>query len=476
MPKRPYIHDDFMLETEEARRLYHEHAAAMPIIDYHCHLDPALIARDRRFANLAEIWLHGDHYKWRAMRTNGVAERFCTGDADDREKFEKWAETLPYLLRNPLYAWSHLELARHFDVYELLSPATSQAVWERCNALLAQPEFSARGLMKRMKVRLVCTTDDPAGSLEHHEAIAADPGFAVQVRPTWRPDKALAVEDPQAFNEWIERLGKAAGVDIASYDLFWEALRKRQDAFHAAGCRLSDHALTEPLASEYTEQQARRVFDAARAGERPSPEDAAAYQSTVLHELALLNHEKGWTQQLHIGALRNTNRRMFERLGPDTGFDAIHDGPVARPLQQFLDGLEQKGRLARTILYNLNPKDNPVLVALMGSFQDGSAPGKMQFGSGWWFLDQKDGMERQIESLSQLGLLSRFVGMLTDSRSFLSYPRHEFFRRILCNILGRDMAAGLMPSDEELVGRMVRDICHNNAARYFGFEGVEALD
>jgi glucuronate isomerase len=475
MPHRPYIHDDFMLRTEEARRLYQEFAADMPIIDYHCHLDPALIADDHSFADMAEIWLKGDHYKWRAMRTNGVAERFCTGDASPWEKFEQWAAAMPYLLGNPLYAWSHLELARYFDITELLSPATARPIWERCNELLARPEFSVRSLMKRMNVRVVCTTDDPTSDLAHHRAIAADADFDIQVLPTWRPDKALAIDDPKSFNAWVDQLAAAADVDITDYDSFWQALRKQQNAFAEAGCRLSDHGLTELITDDYSDVEADRAFDSARSGKHLTPDAACAYKAAVLHELMAMNHEMGWTQQVHIGALRNTNARMFEALGPDTGFDAIHDAPVAEPLQRLLDGLERENSLTRTILYNLNPKDNPVIVTIMGSFQDGSIPGKMQFGSGWWFLDQKDGMERQMEDLSQLGLLSRFVGMLTDSRSFLSYPRHEFFRRVLCNKLGDQMDVGTLPADLDLVGRMVRDICYNNAARYFGFEGIEPL-
>ncbi len=475
MPHGPYIHDDFMLLTEPARRLYHDYAADMPIIDYHCHLDPALIAADHRFAHMAEIWLAGDHYKWRAMRTNGVAERFCTGDAAPWEKFEQWAATMPYLLGNPLYAWSHLELARYFDIADLLGPATARAIWDRSNELLARPEFSTRHLMQRMNVRAVCTTDDPISDLRHHQAIAADTGFTIQVRPTWRPDKALAIDDPRAFNAWVDQLAAAANVDIRDYDGLLQALRMRQQAFHEAGCRLSDHGLLEVFADAPAGIAPEDVFRAARSGRAPSPDEARAYKSALLHELAVMNHEMDWVQQLHIGALRNTNTRMFQKLGPDSGYDAIHDAPLAEPLQRLLDGLDGVGRLARTILYNLNPKDNPVIVTIMGSFQDGSIPGKMQFGSGWWFLDQKDGMERQMEDLAQLGLLSRFIGMLTDSRSFLSYPRHEFFRRVLCNRLGGQMDAGMIPGDFDLVGGMVRDICYNNAARYLGFEGVTPL-
>ncbi|MBN1558468.1 MAG: glucuronate isomerase [Lentisphaerae bacterium] len=470
MPDCPFIHDDVLLETPAARRLYHEYAEGLPIIDYHGHLPPAAIAQDRRFANLAEAWLHGDHYKWRAMRANGVDERYCTGDAPDREKFDQWAATVPYLVRNQLYIWTHLELARFFGIDDrLLGPATADAVWDTCNAALARPGYSARGLLRRSRVRVVCTTDDPADALEHHRAIAADDDFDIRVLPTWRPDKGMAVEDAGAFNTWVDALAAAAQTDIADFDGYRDALRKRHDAFAALGCRLSDHGLETAYAEDYTDTDITRIFRKIRDGGALSESEIRRFKSAMLIEFGVMDHEKGWTQQFHFNALRNTNTRMFQALGPDTGFDAVGDCDLARPLTRLLDALERRHSLPRTILYTLNPADYPVLVSAAGSFQDGSVPGKIQVGSAWWFQDQLDGIERQLEELSQTGLLSRFVGMLTDSRSFLSAPRHEYFRRILCNVLGGDMTRGRIPDDMPLVGRLVQDVCCHNAARYFGF-------
>ena len=473
MTSRAFIHADFLLETPQARRLYHEHAADMPIVDYHCHLPPDQIARNHQFRNLAEIWLAGDHYKWRAMRTNGVPERYCTGDASDWEKFEQWARTVPHLLRNPLYHWTHLELNRPFGINDrLLGPDTARGIWDECNAKLARPEFRCRGIMEQMNVVLVCTTDDPADTLEHHRAIAQDHTFKVKVLPTWRPDRGMAVENHAAFNAWVDRLAAAADLEIGRYDDFWRALRARHDFFHTHGCRISDHGLETVYADATTPGAAARSFAKIRGGAALAPDEIAAFKSAMLHELAVLDWEKGWTQQFHIGAMRNTNRRMFELVGPDAGFDSIGDLPLARPLATFLDRLDAAGKLPRTILYNLNPGDNAVVATMLGNFQDGSVPGKLQMGSVWWFLDQLDGMTAQIEVLSQMGLLSRFVGMLTDSRSFLSYTRHEYFRRLLCNILGRDMARGLIPDDTAMVGAMVEEICYGNAVRYLGFESL----
>jgi glucuronate isomerase len=477
MTKDAFITEDFLLETEAGRRLYHEFAEDLPIIDYHCHLPPEEIAGDRRFGNMTEVWLSGDHYKWRAMRTNGVDERYCTGDAPDREKFEQWAQTVPYLLRNPLYHWTHLELKRYFGISDrLLCPETSEEIWQACNEKLAEPGFSCRGLIKGSGVVLICTTDDPVDSLEHHKAISEDPGFDVSVLPTWRPDKGTAVEDPPRFNAWVDRLSERADVDIRDYDSYLRALRARHDFFQGLGCRLSDHGVEAVVAEDYTARDAEQAFARVRSGRQLEPGEVRCFQSAMLHEFAVMDHEKGWTQQFHVAALRNNNSRMMKKIGPDTGYDSIGDWEIARPLSRFLDRLAATDQLAPTILYSLNPKDNPVLVTMAGSFQDGSTPGKMQVGSAWWFLDQKDGMERQIEDVSQMGLLSRFVGMLTDSRSFLSYARHEYFRRILCNVLGKDMTSGLIPNDEALVGRMVRDICYDNAARYFGFDVPAATD
>ncbi len=461
--------EDFLLSTPQAEALYHGVARDLPIIDYHCHLPPADIAADRRFEHLAAIWLEGDHYNWRAMRANGVAERFCTGDAPAREKFQRWAETVPRCLRNPLYHWTHLELKRPFGIVDrLLGPDTAEEIWRRGNALLAKSAFSARGIMRQMRVQAVCTTDDPCDSLMHHLRLREE-GFEIQVRPTWRPDKAAAIEDPAAFNAWIARLEAASGRSVSSWQDFHDALAARHRAFHAAGCRLSDHGLDTVHAEPFTEAQLAAAFAKARSGQAPTAEEAARHRSAMLHLGAVMDHAAGWVQQFHIGALRNNSTRMHRTLGPDTGFDSIDDRCYARPLARFLDRLDQEDRLARTILYNLNPRDNEMIATMVGNFQDGSVAGKIQFGSAWWFLDQMDGMERQLDALSNMGLLSRFVGMLTDSRSFLSYTRHEYFRRILCAKLGAEMAEGLLPDDHALVGGLVRDVCHGNAAAYFGF-------
>lgn len=469
-----FITENFLLQTEAAVRLYHEYAKPMPIFDYHSHLPPQQIAEDHQFENLTRIWLAGDHYKWRAMRSAGVPERYCTGDASDWEKFLKWAETVPKTLRNPLYHWTHLELKRPFGISDrLLSPATAQGVWEHCNALLRQKEFSARGILRQMNVVLLCTTDDPTDDLRWHRRIAEDAAFPIRVLPTFRPDRALAVENPAAFRAWVDRLSEASGVAIQDFDSFLEALRRRHDGFHAAGCRLADHGLSVFYAEPYTAQEIESAFRQVYRDGRPlDAELTAKFQSAVLLELAVMNAEKDWAQQFHFGCMRNNNTRAFQTLGPDTGFDSIGDWPQGTAMARFLDRLEQRGRLTRTILYNLNPADNELVATMLGNFQDGLTPGKMQMGSAWWFLDQKDGMERQIEALSNMGLLSQFVGMLTDSRSFLSFTRHEYFRRILCNVLGRDMTEGLLPRDFDLVGAMVQDICYRNAVRYFKIEGI----
>jgi glucuronate isomerase len=469
--KTPFMNEDFLLQTRTARELYHRFAAPMPIIDYHGHLPPGEIADDRRWENLTQIWLAGDHYKWRAMRTNGIPERFITGAAPDWEKFLKWAETVPAALRNPLYHWTHLELKKPFGITDkLLNAGTAREIWDSCNARLREPAFSCRGILRQWDVRVVCTTDDPADDLRHHERIAGDGSGIVRVSPTFRPDKALLPAPAPAFNAWLDRLGAAAGIEIRTYGGLLEALRKRADYFHARGCRLSDHGLEQVPADDFTERAAAEVFARARSGESVSPADARVYASALLVELGLLYHEKGWTQQFHLGALRGTNTRMLTALGADTGHDTIGDFEMGRPLARFLDRLDRDDRLARTILYNLNPRDNELMAAMIGNFQDGTMPGKIQYGSAWWFLDQKDGMEQQLDALSNMGLLSRFVGMLTDSRSFLSFSRHEYFRRILCNLLGREIEEGLLPNDLPLVGGVVQDICYRNAAAYFGFD------
>jgi len=460
----PFLSEDFLLQTAAARRLYHDYAEAMPIFDYHCHLPVEDIAADRIFPNLTQIWLKGDHYKWRAMRANGIQERFITGTADDWEKFAAWAATVPKTLRNPIYHWTHLELKRYFGVKDRL------LIYDHCNARLSTADFSTRAILARMGVKVVCTTDDPADRLEHHLDLQADPTFTVKVLPAFRPDKAMAIEDPNAYNLYLDKLAAVSGVSIRDYDALLAALKGRHDFFHQTGCRLSDHGLEHPYAADFAPGDIPPIFAKVRRGEHPTPLETDRFKTALLLELARMDADRGWTQQFHFGALRNTNSRAFRELGPDTGYDSIGDWPLAVSLARFLDRLAGEGRLARTILYVLNPSDNDVVATMIGNFQDGSVPGKIQFGSGWWFNDQKDGMQRQIDALSNMGLLSRFVGMLTDSRSFLSYPRHEYFRRVLCNLLGRDMENGELPPDFDLVGEMVRDICYRNAERYFGID------
>ncbi|MEN6449940.1 MAG: glucuronate isomerase [Thermoguttaceae bacterium] len=466
-----FITDNFLLQSDRAVELYHNYARDLPIIDFHSHLPPAEIEADRRFANLSQIWLGGDHYKWRLMRAAGVPERFCTGDAPDREKFQKWAETVPQALRNPAYHWTHLELKRPFGINDrLLGPETAEGIWQECNAKLARPEFSARGIMRQMNVAVCCTTDDPADTLEHHRAIAADESFPVKVLPTFRPDCALAVETPDAWNGWVDRLAAAAGVDVGDhYDRFLDALRQRHDFFHAQGCRLADHGLETFWSADDAPATVASAFQKLRTARAVDGDALVQFRSALLYELTSMNWQRGWVQQFHFGALRNNNTRLYRAVGPNVGCDSIGDGDIARPMARFLDRLDRDGRLAKTILYNLNPAQNDLVATMLGNFQDGETPGKMQYGSGWWFLDQKEGMERQLNSLSNQGLLSQFVGMVTDSRSFLSYPRHEYFRRILCNLLGAEMREGLLPDDVQLVGRMVRNVCYQNAAGYFGF-------
>ena len=469
MLDRKFIHEDFMLTNSYARELYHESAEKMPIIDYHCHLVPKMIAEDHRFKDLTEVWLGGDHYKWRAMRGNGVPEEFITGKRSSYEKFEKWAETVPYTMRNPLYHWTHLELARVFGIYDILNPSTARAIYDECTEKLQSPEYSGQSLMKKFNVKVVCTTDDPADSLEYHKQIAEHP-FGVKVLPAWRPDKAMVIEKPQQYREYIEKLGAAAGMEILSYEDLLTALRKRHDFFHSMGCRLSDHGLETFYAEDFTPEEIDRIFKDTLKGKMPSHEEVLKFRSAILLDFARLDWEKGWAQQFHVGAIRDNNTRMFDILGPDTGYDAIHDVPVAAAGHKFLNRLAMEDKLAKTILYNLNPKDNEVLATMAYTFNDGTVPGKIQLGSGWWFLDQEDGMRKQMNALSALGLFSRFVGMLTDSRSFLSYPRHEYFRRILCSVIGEDIEKGKLPKSEmPFIHQMVKDISYNNAARYFNF-------
>jgi len=465
-----FITENFLLHNETAVALYHTYAKDQPIIDYHCHLSPKEIAENKKFENLTQIWLYGDHYKWRAMRASGVDEKFITGDASDWEKFLSWAETVPKTLRNPLYHWTHMELKRPFGISDkFLNKDTAKEIWETCKTKLAQEEFSVRGIMQHMNVRLVCTTDDPVDSLEHHQSIRANTSFKISVLPALRPDKGMAIENGAAFRDWVRKLAEASGGAVNNFSDYLTAIRRRHDFFHAQGCCLSDHGIETAYAEDYTETGIKNIFSKALAGKSLDQSEILKFKSAMLYEFGIMDHEKGWTQQYHIGALRNINSRMFRTLGPDTGFDSIGDFEIARPLAKLLSRLNDENKLAKTILYNVNPRDNELMAAMIGNFQDGSAPGKMQYGSAWWFLDQKNGIEKQIEALSNMALLSRFIGMLTDSRSFLSYPRHDYFRRVLCNILGNEMEKGLIPNDMALVGSMVADICFNNANEYFGF-------
>ena len=459
---KPFIHDDFLLQ--ESRELYHGYAKDEPIYDYHCHLPPEQIAKNHQFSDIAEIWLGGDHYKWRAMRANGIAERFCTGDASPREKFDAWCATVPGTLGNPLYHWSHLELKRYFGIDSLISPETADAIWDEANAKLAA--MRVHDILAANKVAAICTTDDPAEPLGTHEAIKSL-SIKTKVYPTFRPDKALGVDAPIAFKQWLRKLGEVVGQPITNFDGLVSALQKRHDDFHAMGCRLSDHGLNHALAELCSREEASAVFDAALKGNAATGTDCAKYGSYLMREFGRWDAAKGWTKQLHLGAIRNNNSRALEQIGSDSGFDSIGDTPQVQLLGRYLDSLAVTNELPRMVLYNLNPSDNYAFATLAGNFQDGTIPGKIQFGSGWWFLDQKEAMEWQLNALANLGLLSRFVGMLTDSRSFLSYTRHEYFRRVLCNLLGGQMARGELPADLELVGGMARNICFSNARDYF---------
>lgn len=461
---KPFMGDDFLLENDVAAVLYHDYAARMPIIDYHCHLSPADIVSDRVFGNMTEIWLQGDHYKWRAMRANGIPEYYITGGATDREKFEKWAETVPATLRNPLFHWTHLELRRYFGVSDLLNPTTAPAIYEACNLQL--PEMSVQTILQKMSVQIVCTTDDPADDPIFHRAAANSSG--TQVFPSFRPDRAILIQSA-SFTGYLEQLGVQAGIAIHSFDTLEEALNRRMDYFGALGCRLSDHGLERMFAAPFTINGADSILRKRLSGLELTQEEAEEYQSALLYVLGRAYALRGWTQQFHLGAQRNNNTRLLGTFGADAGTDSIGDERQAWHLGRFLDSLDKDKMLAKTILYNLNPAYNEVFATMAGNFNDGSVPGKVQWGSAWWFLDQKDGMEKQLDTLSQMGLLSRFVGMLTDSRSFLSFPRHEYFRRILCNLIGRDVMRGELPADLELLGGMVQDICYNNAQRYFNF-------
>ena len=466
---KPFMDGNFLLTNKTAETLYHDYAKDMPIFDYHCHLNSQEIAENKQYRNITEVWLGGDHYKWRALRSNGVDERYITGDAPDKEKFMKWAETMPQCLGNPLFHWTHLELKAYFDIDQVLSPATAEEIWEKCNALLAKDEFRARGLIERSNVKVICTTDDPVDSLEHHIALAKDASFKSKVLPTFRPDKSFNIEKP-GFIDWIAKLEQVTGTKIKCLDTLKAALKQRVEFFHQVGCRLSDHALDPIVFAAGTDVQADEILQKALKGQALSDNEVALYKTNILLFLGRQYARLGWAMQLHMGTIRNNNSRKLKLLGPDTGFDAIGDYTIAEALSKFLDALDSTDELPKTILYCLNPRDNEILGTIIGCFQGSGIPGKMQFGSGWWFNDQKDGMIKQLVALANLGLLSRFVGMLTDSRSFLSYTRHEYFRRILCNLIGEWVENGEFPNDIPLLGSIVQNICFNNANNYFGIE------
>lgn len=466
---KKFLDENFLLETVTAQILYHEYASKQPIIDYHCHLPPDQIAADSNFENLTQIWLYGDHYKWRAMRANGISEKYITGSATDWEKFEKWAETVPNTFRNPLYHWTHLELQRYFDIYDILSPATAKKIYDECSEKLRSPEYSVRSLIKKMNVHSIGTTDDPLDDLSHHQKIKAD-GFSVQVLPSFRPDKAMNADNPAELNNYILELSKISKIQISNFSDYLKALKSRHDYFAAVGCIVSDHGLEQIYCEDYTDAEIDLIFLKIISGENLSYAERLKFKSCMLYTMALWDHEKGWVQQFHLGALRNNNSRLLRELGPDTGFDSIGDFSQAQSLSRFLNKLDSGNQLAKTILYNLNPADNEMIAAMCGNFQDGTVAGKVQFGSAWWFLDQKQGMIDQINALSNMGLLSQFVGMLTDSRSFMSYPRHEYFRRILCNLIGNDVENGELPNDIEYLGNMVANISYFNARKYFNLK------
>ena len=468
-----YITEDFLLQTKTARRLYRDHAAHQPILDYHNHLPPQDIAGNRQFANLYEIWLAGDHYKWRAMRANGIPEWYCTGDADPYKKFLAWAKTVPQTVRSPLYQWSHLELQRYFGITELLNEDSAPRIWDEANAQLQTPALTTHGIMGRFRVTALCTTDDPADDLGSHEAIAKS-GLQTRVFPAFRPDRALAVNNPAAFNTWTDRLAAVSNVSIGALPEFQQALEQRHAFFHAHGCRLSDHGLAQCPADFPTDAEAAAIFDRARAGQTVSAEQHTQFASHMMLFFGRLDSARGWTKQLHLGPLRNVNTRALQTLGPDTGFDSIGDSPQAAALGAYLDRLNCEGALPKTILYNNNPTDTYALATMIGNFQDGAVPGKMQYGAAWWFLDTREGIEWQLNALSNVGLLSRFVGMLTDSRSFMSFPRHEYFRRVLCNLIGSDIERGEIPDDTDLIGPLIENICYGNARRYLGLDIPEA--
>lgn len=471
---KSFLDDNFLLQNKTAEQLYHGYAKDMPIIDYHCHLPQQQIAEDRQFENITQAWLYGDHYKWRAMRTNGVEEGYCTGTKSDYEKFAKWSATVPYTLRNPLYHWTHLELRRYFDIQDILNPATAKKVYEHSSALLQSKDYSVRNLLRKMNVATVCTTDDPLDTLEYHQQLKTG-GFEIPVLPAFRPDNAMNVDDPVKFNAYIRKLEAVTNISVSSFNDYLFALENRHDFFASAGCCVSDHGLEEIYADEFTGSEVEAIFNKIHSGKALLDTERRKFKSAMLLHFAEWDWEKGWVQQYHLGALRNNNTRMLQQLGPDTGWDSIGDYSQGRPLARFLNRLDTEDKLAKTIIYNLNPSDNALMASMVGNFNDGSIPGKIQFGSGWWFLDQKDGMTQQMNALSNMGLISRFVGMLTDSRSFLSFPRHEYFRRILCNLFGTEIERGELPADLDWVGSVIKDICYNNAKQYFNFQPAKSL-
>ena len=466
---KSFMDEHFLLNSSTAQKLYHDFAKNMPVIDYHCHLPPAQIAGDMKFKNLTQAWLYGDHYKWRAMRTNGVEEAYCTGNKTDLQKFEKWAYTVPYTMRNALYHWTHLELQRYFGINELLNTDSAESIYNRAGELLQQDAFSTRNLIRKMNVTAICTTDDPIDSLEHHQQLKKD-GFEVKVFPAFRPDKAMDVSSAPLFIDYLKKLESVTGLSISSFNDFLFALKNRHDFFATMGCSVSDHGLEEIYAEEFTGSEIESIFIKVQSGKELNNMEQRKFKSCMLLHFAEWDWEKGWVQQFHLGALRNNNSRMLQKLGPDTGWDSIGDFPQAAALARFLNKLDVDDKLAKTIIYNLNPADNELMAAMLGNFNDGSIAGKVQFGSAWWFLDQKDGIIRQLDALSNMGLISRFVGMLTDSRSFLSYPRHEYFRRILCNLFGSEIERGELPNDIAWIGKLIQDISFNNANAYFGWQ------
>ncbi|MDX1642683.1 MAG: glucuronate isomerase [Balneolaceae bacterium] len=468
--KKEFIHSDFLLQSKPAQELYHHYAAHLPIIDYHCHLPPDQIAEDINFKNLTHIWLDGDHYKWRALRTCGVDESYITGDKTDKEKFLKWAETVPKTIKNPLYHWTHMELKNPFGITQLLNTESAESIWEECNEMLQQPEFSTRSLIKKNKAEVVATTDDPTDNLKHHKKFQSEDDTGFKMVPTFRPDRGMQIEDTDEFKEWVEQLEEASNHSITTYQDFLDALKLRHNEFHKLGCRASDHGVEEPYSDPFTDQELENIFSKVMKGTAVGEEDVRTFKSAFLYYCGLMDNEKEWVYQLHVGALRNNSTRKMKDLGPNTGFDSIGDFEMARPLSQLLDRLDAENHLPRVSLYNNNPRDNELFATMTGNFQDGTIPGKLQHGPPWWFLDQKDGIEQQIEVLSNMGILSEFVGMTTDSRSFLSYSRHDYFRRILCNILGDDIEKGLVPNDLELIGKIVENICYYNAKDFFRYE------